>query len=73
MHLGFWVSKIQFLFTVDSMWRVVVYVELFMYSDEKIFSSLFIKPDIPFHYSPVKTTENIACNGLYILAFDVIP
>jgi hypothetical protein len=55
------------------MWRVVVYVELFMYSDEKIFSSLFIKPDIPFHYSPVKTTENIACNGLYILAFDVIP
>jgi hypothetical protein len=55
------------------MWRVVVFVELFLYSVEKIFSSLFIKPDVPFHHIPVKTTENTACKGLFIPAFDVIP
>lgn len=55
------------------MWRVAVFVELFLYSVEKIFSSLFIKPYVPFHYISVETTENIACKGLYILAFDIIP
>jgi len=58
---------------VDTMWRVAVFVELFLYSVEKIFSSLFIKPYVPFHYISVETTENIACKGLYILAFDIIP
>jgi hypothetical protein len=46
---------------MDTVWRVAVFVELFLYSVEKIFSSLFIKTDVPFHYIPVKTTENIAC------------
>jgi hypothetical protein len=55
------------------MWRVDVFVELFLYIVEKIFSSLFIKPDVPFHHIPVKTTENTACKGLFIPAFDVIP
>jgi hypothetical protein len=58
---------------VVAVWRVVVFVELFLYSVEKIFSSLFIKPDVTFRYIPVKTTENIACKGLFILAFDIIP
>jgi len=58
---------------VDTLWRVAVFVELFLYSVEKIFSSLSIKPDVPFHYISFKTTENIACKGLCILAFDLIP
>jgi len=58
---------------VETVWRVAVFVELFLYSAEKVFSNLFIKPDVPFHYIPVKTTKNISCKGLYIPAYDIIP